>query len=225
MKKTLTLLALVAGLLATLPGYSSGQTSRRWTPALVLATLTYSESGPVSQADDATPEDAITWVDGEDDDGPIRWTGDSDMRAIHAMLLRNAEMTELSYVAFARQYARHVIGGVGTIGRPWLRDLRPNGDQPDGWPLTVWARVGDNYVNRPHAPWAAFRTRWLATYTRALTIIDFELEAHSEWGACAEPPDDWGSPTHDHARAVRLGLIQLTCTGTDNEFWRRPSRT
>jgi hypothetical protein len=216
-------LVLIGGILtvvALLPHAADGQpgrTTRRrsdWTPQLVLATLTWSEAGLVCRN-----------VDRDDDRSlpPGLECQTDDMRAIHATILRGAEIRDWSYVQFAWNYAPHVIGGRGSIAREWLRELDPSGRQPPSWPLTVMRRRGDRIRSEPHAPWSAFRARFLRHYEIAGEIVALTLDTHSEWSPCSEAPDDWGGEM-DRERAERLRLIELECGDTDNDYYRRPSR-
>jgi hypothetical protein len=209
MKPSYTALICILAILVLAAHAPAQDTSRRWTPALVLATLTWSEAGLVCPPDDLE----------------LHCTDDADMRGIHAVLLRGAEHHDVRYVRFAGLYSPRLIGGRGAVPRAWLRDLRPDGSRPDGWPERVTVREGDRVVSRPHMSWRAASTRWVAHYRAAQAMIEnYTLENYAEWGPCTVPPDDWGSPRFDHDRAVRLGLIQLTCEPTSNEFWSRPSR-
>lgn len=198
------------------PTSAQERSRRRLTAPLILATLAWSEAGLACEGD-ASEE--------EGEGLEIHCDRDQDMLGIHAVLLRGVQHTGLSYRQFAANYARRVIGGHGSVNRAWLRDLRADGSRPSDWPEYITRRRGDTVDVIPHQRWGSVRELWLAHYTLAETVVEnYTLDNYLEWGPCSEPPDDWGSPRLDHERAVRLGLIQVTCTGTRNEFWLRPSR-
>lgn len=212
MKKIVKWLVLIGGILtisAAVP--TSGQRTERprLTPQLALATLTWSEAGLVTRT--------------VAEDGTVTWSDDGDMRGIHAVLLRGSERAGVSYLRFAALYARRLIGRQGSINREWLWDLRPDGREPARWPTTVTVRRRGVVEVRRHAPWSAFRERWLNTYERAGEVVRLGLDTWADWGVCTEPPDDWGGDM-DHERAMRIGLVQLDCDeGVDNRFYLRPS--
>lgn len=213
MNKIVKWLVLIGGILTVVCAVSptSGQRAERlrMTPQLALATLTWSESGLVTRT--------------VAEDGTVTWSEDGDMRGIHAVLLRGAERAETTYLRFAAMYARRLIGREGRINREWLWDLRPDGREPARWPTTVSVRRRGVVEIRPHAPWSAFRERWLNTYERAGEVVQLGLDTWASWGVCMEPPDDWGGDM-DHERATRIGLTQLDCDeDLDNRFYLRPS--
>lgn len=178
------------------------------TPVLALAALSWSESGLVSRI--------------EAEDGTVTWENDEDMRAIHAVLLRGSERERVGYLSFARMYARGVVGRARPIERRWLWGLDPSGAEPIGWPSHHWRRRGDRLEREEHAPWSAFRARWLAHYAHAQEVQRLRLDTWAEWGPCEAIPDDWGGAM-DRARAERLRLIPVECGPTDNDFYIRPS--
>lgn len=213
MNKIVKWLVLIGGILTVVcvsaPTLGQRSDGVRMTPQLALATLTWSEAGLVTRT--------------VSEDGVVTWSDDGDMRGIHAVLLRGAERTDTSYLRFAAMYARRLIGREGGINREWLWDLRPDGREPARWPTTVRVQRGDTVEIRPHAQWGAFRDRWLNTYERAGEVVQLGLDTWADWGVCSEPPDDWGGDM-DHARATRIGLIQLECDERlDNRFYLRPS--
>jgi len=167
----------------------------RMTPQLALAVLTVSEAG---------------------------WEADADMRGIHAVILRTQQRQGGTYVGAARTYARRLIGQQGDINRPWLWGLNPQGREPEQWPTEVWVSTREGSERRPHARWAAYRERWLNTYERAGVVVQYTLDTWDSWGPCDTIPDDWGGAM-DMERARRLGLVQLSCQGTQNYFFIRPS--
>jgi hypothetical protein len=197
-------------LLVFVPLQTSGQRAgrERMTPQLALAVLSWSEAGLVTRT--------------VSEDGTAMWSDDADMRGIHAVLLNGAARHEMRYLTYAASYARRLIGGQGTITRPWLRELRPDGREPTQWPTEAWVRRGGAVTRQPHAPWSVYRQRWLDTYERAGEVVALTLDTWHEWGVCQEPPEDWGGEVDD-ARAERIGLVRLECDGTRNRFYLRPS--
>jgi hypothetical protein len=211
MQKNVQRLIIIGGILvlSLVVTPTAGQQADRpqMTPQLALAVLTWSEAGLVTRSE---TEDGVAWSD------------DADMRGIHAVLLAGAERHGMRYLSYAAAYARRLIGRQGTISRPWLWELRPDGRQPTQWPTEVWVSRASGAVRTAHAPWAVYRQRWLDTYARAGEVSALTLDTWHEWGVCSEPPDDWGGSV-DRERAARLGLIRLECEGTRNDFYLRPS--
>lgn len=207
MKHLNTILAILVVFAALAP--ASAQRRSRMTPALALATVTWSESGLV------TEEMA--------EDGTVTLIGDEDMRGIHGVFLRGADRTGLSYLSFARSYASGVLGRRRAINRRWLWGLNEAGTRPAEWPsATPRTRADGRIEMEPHAPWSAFQARWMTTLTHAREVVALDLETWSSWGPCDSVPDDWGG-VMDRERARRLRLIELECADTDNDFYMRPS--
>lgn len=201
MHKQITIASLALILFASVAtgqDTSSDERRTRITPQLALALLTVSEEG---------------WLDCDESD-----CNDAPMRAVHAVIANGAERQGLRYVTYAASYARGLIGRQRLIQRPWLWGLRPDGRQPDAWPTEVSVR---GRVVR-HAPWSAYRERWLRTYERAGAVVQLSLEDWRTWVPCDRIPDDWGG-SMDRARAERLGLVEVACEGTRNSFYVRPS--
>lgn len=182
----------------------------RLTPRLALARLAVSE-GP--------------WVRRvETEDGTTTWSQDADMRGIHGVILRGMERHQTTYLGFARQYARRLIGRQGEINRPWLWGLNPTAGEPDRWPAEVTVCRGGTCSIVPHAPWTAYRQRWLDTYERAGEVAELTLATWDAWGPCPRPADDWGGAVIDAARAARLGLVRIEgCEPAQSAFYLRPS--
>lgn len=176
-------------------------TSERLTPALFLARVAVNEAG---------------WDSFE--------TG--DMIAIHEVFLRGAAFQRVSYLSFATHYSQRVAGiRPSTSGRiAWTMNLRADGREPSGWPQTTSRRVGDLVRIERHPAWANFRSSWVETLARANEVVAWTLDDVDEWGVCDGEVHDWGSPRLDRARAERLGLIEIECGDTQNDFWARPSR-
>lgn len=205
----IALLWLLMGLLPTCrPPVALAQATQRQerlTPALFLARVSVNEAG---------------WTSFE--------TG--DMVAIHEVFLRGATFQQVSYLAYATHYSQRVAGlRPSTSGRiAWTMNLRSDGREPTNWPRYVEGRrapTGDGPVQvRPHPAWSNFRAGWLATLAHAAEVVTWTLDDHDEWGRCDGEVHDWGSPRLDRARAERLGLIEVECGDTANDFWARPSR-
>lgn len=207
MKHFNTILALLVVFLALAP--ASAQRRSRMSPALALATVTWSESGLV------TEETA--------EDGTVVLVGDEDMRGIHGVFLRGAARTGLEYMTYARNYARGVLGRRRAIHRRWLWGLNEAGTRPEEWPSVVPRTRADGFIEMAeHAPWSAFQARWMTTLARAREVAALDLTTWESWGPCSAIPDDWGGAM-DRERARRLRLIELECAGTDNDFYLRPS--
>jgi hypothetical protein len=194
----LLVLALVGG------AGAQGTSTSTLTPALALARLCVSEAG-------------WTCFDTEDGFG------------IHEVLLRGSERQSIRYTSYARAYARRLFGA-----RPhdvarlrWVGELNANGDAPPSWPTTVTRRVRGEVRVETHAPWAAYRERWLAVLARAEEVVATMTMANiADWGVCDMPVHDWGG-WMDRDRAERIGLVPVRCgttdDGTRNDFYCRPS--
>lgn len=201
MKNLLGLAALVLVLAATLPSQGQNATPRpRLTPELALARLCVSEAG---------------WECFD--------TGDA--LGIHEVILRGAARQGIRYESYARAYARRLFGA-----RPhdvarlrWVGELNTAGDAPPSWPTTVARRRGGVVTVEPHPPWSQFRARWLAVLERAReTVTVMTLDDVDEWGICDLPVQDWGGHV-DRNRAARIGLVEVDCGETRNDFYCRPS--
>jgi hypothetical protein len=103
-------------------------------------------------------------------------------------------------------------------------NLRPDGREPANWPRFLPGESdGVTVVLRPHPPWSNYRDAWLATLERAREVSSWTLDDIDEWSVCDGQVHDWGSPRLDRARAESLGLIEVECGETRNDFWARPS--
>lgn len=143
------------------------------------------------------------------------WDTPLDCAAIHQVLLAGAEREGMSYRSYAYAYAGRALRG--ETARSWVAHLREDGREPEGWPETVVVRRGDELRVERHAPWGAFRDRWMTTLDTARQVMAGELTA-----PCESPPHDWGGRV-DRARARRLGLIRIDCGDTRNDFYQRPA--
>lgn len=143
------------------------------------------------------------------------WEQEADCAAIHQVLVAGAEREDLSYRTYAYNYSGRALRG--ETSRAWVANLREDGREPDGWPETVIVRDGDSVSVEPHAPWGMYRERWLRTIEIARGVIAGSITA-----ACAEPVHDWGGRV-DRGRARRLGLVEVDCGETRNDFYARPA--
>jgi hypothetical protein len=146
--------------------------------------------------------------------------------AIHQMLLRRAATAYRgsSFEYAAARYSASVFNLERRDTRAYVAHLRPDGREPEGWPESVMVRQRDGTVLvRRHAPWHAFRERWLELYETAGLIIAGEIPS-----ACPEAPDHWGMRSGiDLERALSAGWTEIACTRADgtptrNAFWRIP---
>lgn len=143
------------------------------------------------------------------------WEAEADCAAIHQVLTAGAEREDLSYRTYAHNYSGRALRG--ETSRSWVANLREDGREPEGWPETTIVREGDAVRVAPHAPWSMYRDRWLRTIELARRVIAGEITA-----SCVEPVHDWGGRV-DRGRARRLGLIEVECGETRNDFYARPA--
>jgi hypothetical protein len=208
-----TRVALVlAGGLALVPGASSAvyaqpaeqtaateprATSRfepRVTPQLAMARICASEIGLTGSAEECA--------------------------AIHDVLSRRAERLGMTFITMARAYSGRVFDPERSDPRAWIAHLRPDGRTPTGWPTEVRVRRGGETQVVRHAPWGAYRGRWLTLYEAAGQVVRGEIES-----PCEGPVDHWGMRSGvDWERARRAGWDEVNCGETRNAFWRVPAR-
>lgn len=63
----------------------------------------------------------------------------------------------------------------------------------------------------------------MAVLARAEEVVRrYQLDNIGVWGVCASPVHDWGGAM-DRERANRIGLIEVECGETSNDFYARPS--
>lgn len=140
-----------------------------------------------------------------------------ELSAIREVLLERC--TGCSLETAARRYSDSVFDHSRTDSRAWVVDLRADGSQPRGWP----SEVVRNGVLGEHAPWAAFRDRWMALYALAGRVIDEELPS-----GCDGRVAHWGQEregTEDYERAIRNGWTRIDCPDDfRNAFWWPPNR-
>lgn len=140
--------------------------------------------------------------------------------AIHDVLTRRASRWDTTVAWAARAYSNRVFDRERRDRRAWIAHLRPDGRRPDGWPeMTTVRRGGASRVVR-HAPWGAYRDRWLELYEAAGRIVRGEIRS-----PCRGAVDHWGMRHGvDMERARRAGWTEVECGGTRNAFWRVPRR-
>lgn len=174
-------------------------TAHRLTPQLALARLCISEAN---------------WDCFESGDGI----------AIHEVILRGAARDGVSYTTSARNYARRLFGA-----RPhdvprlrWVGQLTEDCERPEAWPTTATRRVRGVVETHPHPAWSNFRERCLAVMARAAEVVDTHpIETVDTWSICMRPVHDWGG-WMDRERAERIGLVEVDCGDTANDFYCRP---
>jgi hypothetical protein len=191
--------ALVLCGLALLPGASPSSQARaqraeRITDQLALARVCASEAGL-----SGTPEECA---------------------AIHDVLARKARRWDARLPWAAQAYSSRVFDRDRRDGRAWIAYLRPDGREPSNWPDVVTVRRRGETVSVRHAPWGAFRDRWLTLYEAAGRIVRGEIPS-----PCAGPVDHWGMRHGiDFERAQRAGWTEVDCGQTRNAFWAIPER-
>jgi hypothetical protein len=196
---TLVLVAVTLSDACSVPAQAQG--NRRESAALLLARICVSEAG---------------WYCWDTGDG----------LAIHEVLLRGAEREGMRYESFARTYARRATGTVPTTSprTAWVAGLWDDGRPPTAWPVSTFVRQRDGSARVvPHPPWAAYRARWLGILARAREVVGLSLATSGEWSVCGAPVHDWGGAM-DRERATRIGLIEVECGQTANDFYARPSQ-
>lgn len=196
-RKTVCLVS--AMLLLLVPVGTAAQDRRDEDNALALARICVSEAG---------------WNCWESGDG----------LAIHEVLLRGAERHDMRYLGYARAYSRRATGVVSIVGaRSWIPLLNAEGTAPSSWPEHSYRRQRDGTVAiLPHPPWARYRDQWLAVLARAREVVrTLSLSNVGEWSSCARPVHDWGGAM-DRGRAERIGLVEVSCGSTENDFYCRP---
>lgn len=140
--------------------------------------------------------------------------------AIHDVLARRARRWDTTLAWAARTYSDRVFDRERRDRRAWIAHLRPDGRMPAGWPETTTVRRdGAERVVR-HAPWGAFRRRWLRLYGEAGRIVRGEIAS-----PCQASVDHWGMRHGiDMERARRAGWSEVDCGPTRNAFWHVPRR-
>lgn len=140
--------------------------------------------------------------------------------AIHEVLSQLADRWEASVAWAARTYSNRVFSPDRRDPRAWVAGLRPDGRRPANWPQRVHVRRDGVERVVQHAPWAAFRDRWLGLYETAGRIVRREIRSQ-----CREQPHHWGMRHGvDLERAQRAGWREIDCGETRNAFWLVPGR-
>lgn len=179
-------------------------------------------SAPVAAQQRITPQLALARICASE----VGMNGDidrtlSECAAIYAVLTGRAERTGMSFMTMARAYSSSVFDTTRRDQRMYIPHLRPDGREPHGWPTQISVRRRDGTVRiTDHAPWSAYRERWLALYEGAGRIVRGEVTS-----ACSEAPDHWGMShawSVDMQRAERAGWTRMDCGDTRNAFWRVP---
>lgn len=147
------------------------------------------------------------------------WRSPEDCAAIWRVWLAGAEREGLSPASFGRAYSRRLLV-LRSVARTWAAHLERSGSEPVGWPRTRVVRDGASARVELHAPWSAYRERWLGVLAVCDAIVRGEGPALPE--SCA--PTDWGGPGLDDERAARIGLVEVDCGDTANRYYVRPSR-
>lgn len=148
-----------------------------------------------------------------------------DLYAIHEVFARGAARQHISVLSYARHYSQRIAGlRPSTSGRiAWTSNLRDDGGEPANWPRYVSRNVRGVAEITPHPAWGNFRAPWLAVLERARDVATWTVDDIDEWSVCDGEVHDWGSPRLDRHRAESLGLIEVECGETRNDFWARPS--
>ena len=133
-----------------------------------------------------------------------------DAHAIHYTLLGTVEEREVSFRAAARAHSPRATGARETNDTrlSWVAQLSETGLRPAAWPAP------------PHAPWAAYRERWLDVLARSRELVTWTLEDHEEPSMCEAPPVTWAAPWHPPSP----GLVPVACGETRNRFYTRGAR-
>lgn len=135
------------------------------------------------------------------------WNSPDDHAAIYAVIevrrhrFSRAYDRQYTFADMARLYSPRATGVTPVAGRfAWVATLSEDGDEPAGWNL--------------EAPWERYRARWLRVLERSRMLIDGREEHR-----CRGTPIAWGAPSI-HDRAIRLGLVQISCGVTRNRYYR-----
>lgn len=138
------------------------------------------------------------------------WDGwaSGDGYALHYAQLTVADRDGISWRSAARALSPRATGLRPTADPrlSWVSGLREDLLAPAGWPAS------------PHAPWVAYRARWLAVLERARDVVTWDLEIHDEWSPCEERPITWAARWHTPSP----GLRALDCGDTANAFYAGP---
>ena len=148
------------------------------------------------------------------------WDADDtgDCAAIHEVLWRGAQREGMSYRSYAYAYAGRALRG--ETSRGYFAALNEAGDQPSTWPRYRTIRRSDgSRILGVVPPFSHYRAQWLELLAYANRIVAAPPDDSSP---CASPVHDWGGAM-DRDRAARIGLIEIECGDTRNDFYARPS--
>ena len=145
------------------------------------------------------------------------WEARGECAAIYDVLLRVAERHGMTFRGAAYAYSGRALRG--STNRAWVSQLDEAGTAPSSWPTirTVCRRAGEPCSVERHAPWVSYRRPWLDLLDHARSIVRGDVAS-----PCASRPDDWGGAM-DRDRASRIGLVEVDCGETRNDFYVRPS--
>ena len=143
----------------------------------------------------------------------IGLNGTAEECAAILAVLRSRTCDGCSIEGIARRYSDRVFDLDRNDPRAWVAFLRADGRQPRRWPSSVLVR--GNVVE--HAPWSAFRERWLTLHATAGRVLRGEVDH-----GLPIAPRHWGGRA-DRARARRMGLIRIEAPETwRNDFYDLP---
>lgn len=135
------------------------------------------------------------------------WRGyeTGDAHAIAYTIAGTAHERGMSFAASARVHSPRATGRRATSDArlAWVSGLREDGMQPAAWPPV------------PHAPWAAYRARWLDVLERSREAVTWSLEDHERDSLCSMPPVTWAARWHEPSP----GLREIDCGDTHNAFY------
>lgn len=144
------------------------------------------------------------------------WEAEADARAIYRAIESVAARAGTSWARAACLHSGRALRG--ETSRPWVAELALDGREPAHWPRTrTVCRDGSCRVVE-HAPWSAFRDRWLATLELAAFVIGHAAGTYVD---CA--PETWGSHEDVMGRDGRtpgVVWIDVDCGETHNRFGR-----
>lgn len=130
-----------------------------------------------------------------------------DCGAIAYAIAATSSERAISFRAAARAHSPRATGARETSDArlSWVAGLRRDGGEPTAWPAP------------PHAPWAAYRERWLEVLDRARELVTWSLEDHEADSMCEVAPVTWAARWHTPSP----GLVEIDCGDTRNAFFAR----
>ena len=131
-----------------------------------------------------------------------------DCGAIAYAITATSTERAISFRAAARAHSPRATGARETSDTrlSWVAGLRRDGGEPAAWPAP------------PHAPWAAYRERWLEVLDRARELVTWSLEDHEADSMCEVAPVTWAARWHTPSP----GLRAIDCGGlVVNQFYAR----